>query len=187
MCNSRVGAARRRPEERRGPLRAPKTRGGRSDPVLPLGTHVYKCTYSPAALYTAPCTNAPFSARTPTRAGRDDVAPRGPAAGPGGARCLLARSCSCHAQNCLRELRPGARACRHPGPAGRRPCRRMHPSSCLQLLCQYSNAFSRVIGSLGFGFFFFSPVYNGKGFQAQFCCSSSVGDNTRPKLSVTII
>lgn len=85
-----------------------------------------------------------------------------------------ATNCSCHAQNCL--SRAEARCFSSPDavdpvggplPAGAR-CSHGHmhfpAASCLQLFCQYSNAFSRVIGSISFGFFLLSSMYNGKGF-----------------------
>lgn len=70
------------------------------------------------------------------------------------ARCFSVTRCHIHRRG------PGL-------PGG--PCRscgrmRFPAAMCPQLLCQYSNAFSRVIASISSGFFSLSPMYNGKGF-----------------------
>lgn len=95
----------------------------------------------------------------------------------------------------FRELKPGAPRHLRPqtrgGPSlqGRCSYGRMHfpAASCPQLLCQYSNAFSRVIGSISFGLFSLSPMYNGKGFKHKSAAHLTLVPNIKSELSVTIL
>lgn len=155
----------------------------RTDTILNLGIDIrVHIDVRPAALYTAHCTSArrfpgglshgPAGRRFCNSSGRRRPAlprPESPlSVARGGVAAMLRIAfsraearCSCH--RCHIDTVRGPRLWAGP------PCsyRHMHLPApwCLPLLCQDSDAFRSVIGSMSLGFFLFSPMSMERGFK----------------------